>query len=237
MQLIDLRTLLTRLLDEDGIFRTTDVLNMTLNSSYQLVALLSQGVELTHSFTLGANELFRFMPDDFFVPISLWTGTTRLSPVRSADLDLLNIDWLSAASDTPVYYFMHGSLTPSATLWFYPRPTVSTRLRMTYAAMPNKMTADTDIPRLPAEHHYTIAKLAYAWELLKERGFVFAGKALRTFNDFVTDLNLLQQTVYKRTPDRDWLMMPWDAEAVRRKLFAFEQPIAAAAGADAGDLK
>jgi len=108
---------------------------------------------------------------------------------------------------------------------------------MTYAAMPNKMTADTDIPRLPAEHHYTIAKLAYAWELLKERGFVFAGKALRTFNDFVTDLNLLQQTVYKRTPDRDWLMMPWDAEAVRRKLFAFEQPIAAAAGADAGDLK
>jgi len=216
------------------------VKTQTLNSSYQLTAILSQGVELTHSFTLGPNELFRFMPDDFFVPVSLWAGTTRVSPVRSADLDLLNVDWISAIgapADTPIYYFIHGSLTNSPTLWFYPRPLVSTRFRMTYAAMPGKMVQDNDIPRLPAEHHYTIVLLAYAWELLKERGFVFAGKALRTFNDFVRELNLLQQTVYKRTPDRDWLMMAWDAEAVRRKLFAFEQPIAAAQGTEASDLK
>lgn len=226
MQLDELRALVSRLLDEDGIFRTDSVLNTTINSCYQMTAILSQGVEITTNFTMGADELFHFMSTDFFVPVSIWMeGTSRLYPIRSADLDFLADDWMSAASGTPIYYFTFGSLTKQATVWVYPRPAVSTRFRLTYAAMPPKMMRDSDIPRFPGEHHYTIATLAYAWELLKERGWVYAGKALRTFQDYVRDLNLLQQTIYNRTPDRDWLMMPWDLEAVKRKLHSFEQPI------------
>ena len=236
MQLIDLRTLLTRLLDEDGIFRTTDVLNMTLNASYQTTAIMSQGCELTSQFILGANEMFKFMNQDFFVPVSIWMGTTRLYPIRSADLDFLTDDWMSADPGTPAYYFLHGSLTRNPTVWIYPRPTVSTTFRLTYAAVPAKMTQDTDIPRIPAEHHYTIVLLSYAWELLKERGQIYAGKALRTFQDFVRDLNMLQQTVYNRNPDRDWLMMPWDAEAMKRKLHSFENPVPPVQSLEGGQL-
>ncbi len=86
------------------------------------------------------------------------------------------------------------------------------------------MTGDTDVPKIPQEYHYVLVQYAYAWELLKERGPLLANKAYREFTKFVTQVNELQSIVYRRAPDRDWQMIPWDLEAVRRKMFSIETP-------------
>lgn len=226
MQLAELRSTLTRMLDEDGVYRVPAVLDNSINDGYQIVSALSQGCERTTTFTypvaLGGH--CAYLPADFFLPVSVYlVGGLRLEPVRVADLDLVTSSWLdAAAATTPIYYWVLGSLGPTPTLWLYPRPTLDVRIRLTYASIPDRLVNYASVPRIPAEYHYTLVQYAYAWELLKERGPLLANKAYREFTKFVEQVNELQSIVYRRAPDRDWQMVPWDIEAVRRKMFSFE---------------
>lgn len=229
MQLSEMRGLLTRLLDEDGVRRSNSVLNATLNDGYQMASLLSQGCEVTKPFTYNQNLHFTYLPTDFFVPTSIYYGSanTRLDPIRMADLDFLTTQWMETAPSEPIYYFTQGALLSQPQLWLYPRPAANIRVKMTYSVVPQRLGEDADTPRFPAEHHYVIVLWAYAWEILKERGALFANKAFRIFMQYMDQLNALQNYVYRRTPDRDWQMLPWDMEAMRRKLLNFEQQLQA----------
>lgn len=224
MQLTDLRATLKRLLDEDGVYRTDTVLDNSINDGYQLASALSQGCERTSTFTYSVSTggYCVNLPADFFLPVGVYAAGARMEPIRVADLNMLTSSWVDAVSATPTYYWTLGALGHKPTLWLYPRPTADVRVRMTYAAVPTRMTGDTDVPRIPTEYHYVLVQYAYAWELLKERGPLLANKAYREFNKFVAQVNDLQAIVYKRAPDRDWQMIPWDMEAVRRKMFSME---------------
>lgn len=222
MQLSELRSLLTNLLDEDGVRRAPAVLNATLNDGYQVSSILSQGCEITKTFTFNDVNHFIYLPTDFYVPTSVYFDGVRLDPVRMADLDFLASQWMETVESTPLYYFTIGSLQAQPQLWVYPRSVALGRVKMTYSIMPQRLGADTDTPRLPGEHQYCIVLWAYAWELLKERGALMANKAFRIFNQYMEAVNTLQSYVYRRTPDRDYQMLPWDMEAMRKKLLNFE---------------
>lgn len=232
MQLGELRLALARLLDDDGVFRGSDILDGSLNDGYQVTALLTQACEVTSSFNYNASSYVAYLTEDFFLPIRVFFNGTRLFPVRMGDLDLSVSSWLDADPGPPVYYFVHAS-----TLWVYPRPTTTGRIKLTQAQVPQRLSADSDVPRIPTEHHQTLVQYAYAWELLKERGPLLANKAFREFMQYVGLCNDLQRTVYRRAPDRDWQLAPWDAETVARKLHSFEMPMAPpATGVEARDV-
>lgn len=224
MQLSELRAALKRLLDEDGVYRTDAVLDNSLNDGYQLASALTQACERTATFTypVALGGFCTYLPSDFFLPVGVYAPTTRMRPVRVSDLNLLSAGWFNDAASTPSYYWTLGSLGPTPSLWLYPRPTADTRIKLVYASIPDRLANDATIPRIPTEHHYTLVQYAYAWELLKERGPLLANKAYREFTKFMEQVNALQTTVYRRAPDRDWLMAPWDVEAVRRKMFGFD---------------
>ena len=222
MQLSELRNLLSRLLDEDGVRRPESVLNATLNDGYQMSSLLSQGCEVTKTFTYNQDYHFTYLPTDFFVPTSVYFNGARLSPIRMADLDFLSAQWMETDPGDPLYYFTQGALLTQPQIWAYPRPAATGRVKMTYSIVPQRLGEDADTPRLPAEHQYTVVLWSYAWELLKERGALLANKAFRVFMQYMDQLNQLQNYVYRRTPDRDWQMLPWDMEAFRRKFANFE---------------
>ena len=258
MELRELRSLLTNLLDEDGVRRAPAVMNATLNDGYQVSAILSQGCEVTKTFTFNDVNHFIYLPTDFYVPTSVYFDNVRLDPVRMSDLDFLASQWMETApsggyfvSDyfapdyfidytgivsTPLYYFTVGSLQAQPQLWVYPRSSTIGRVKMTYSIMPQRLGADTDTPRLPGEHQYCIVLWAYAWELLKERGALLANKAFRVFNQYMEAINTLQGYVYRRTPDRDYQMLPWDMEAMRKKLLNFE-PVAGQPMAQTTELR
>ena len=221
MQLSELRGVLSDLLDEDGVRRSDAVLNASLNDGYQISALLSQGCEVTRTFTFNDSIHFIYLPSDFFVPTSVYFDGQRLDPIRMGDLDLLDPQWIEADTDTPLYYFTVGSLQAQPQLWVHPRPDAQGRVKMTYSIMPQRLGIDTDTPRLPGEHQYCLALWAYAWELLKERGALLANKAFRVFSQYMEQIATLQSYLYRRTPDRDYQMLPWDMEALRRELTNF----------------
>ncbi len=223
MQLSELRDTLKQQLDEQGVYRTDAVLTDTLNEGYRTLALLTQGCELTKSFTYQADRHFKYLPHDFFLPVAVYWNNTRLYPVRIADLDRQSVSWMEDAPSEPLYYTTIGALGQAPELWFYPRPEADATVRLTYAGIPNRMTYDTDTPRLPSEHHFGVVWWGTAWELLKERGGLFVNKAYQMYMKFVQEANDLQQYMYRRTPDRDWIMPPLDMQAVKRKLTNFEQ--------------
>lgn len=224
MQLSELRATLKRLLDEDGVYRPSAVLDNTLNDGYQIVSALTQACERTTNFNYSVinGGHLAYLPKDFFLPVGVYAGTTRIEPVRMADLDLVVSSWLDAATGTQIYYWTLGALGPTPTIWLYPRPAADVRIRLVYASIPDRLVNDASTPRIPTEHHYTLVQYGYAWELLKERGPLLANKAYREFVKFIDRANDLQSIVYRRAPDRDWQMPPWDIEAVRRKMLAFE---------------
>jgi len=224
VELGELRSLLSNLLDEDGVRRSDAVLNATLNDGYQISSILSQGCEATKTFTFNDENHFIYLPTDFYVPTSVYFDGERLSPIRMSDLDFLASQWIETVVSTPLYYFTVGSLQAQPQLWIYPRSLTIGRVRMTYSIMPQRLGIDTDTPRLPGEHQYCIVLWGYAWELLKERGALMANKAFRVFNQYMEHVNTLQGYVYRRTPDRDYQMLPWDMEAMRKKLLNFEAP-------------
>lgn len=237
MQRADLRDLLTQLLDEDGVRRSDDVLNAALNDGYQTVALTTQACEITKSFIYDAAKPCAFLWDNFFVPLAVYFNGSRLSPVRMVDIDQITFSWLDADPWTPLYYFTMGGLTTCPSLWVQPRPVTSGTVKMSYAAIPDRMVSDLDIPRLPAEHQYSIVLWAYTWELLKERTGLLANKAFRVFSQFIEKTNELRNYVYRRTPDRDWQTIPWDLRAVEQKMMAFEpQPVQPAGFSESKDL-
>lgn len=238
MQLGEMLTALGTLLDEDGIRRADATMTSSLNEGYRLIAVLTQACELTHTARLNASTYAYSLPVDFFTAVAVRVDGVRLYPTRLADLDEASPTWLTDATSAPTYYTTTGALSPLPQMWFYPRPTALSTLQMTYAAVPDPMVMDSDIPRLPSGHHYTVLWYAYGWELLKERGAYLANKAYQTFVRFADELNALQSYVYRRTPDRDWVTPPLDAEAVRRKLRNIEQimrPIAT--GVEKKDLQ
>lgn len=222
MQLSELRNLLTKLLDEDGIRRSAATLNVSLNDGYQVAAILTQGCERTQTFTFNETVQLSPLPSEFFLPVSVYWNGSRLYPIRMADLDFIAAQWLETAPKTPLYYFTLGALQSVPELWVYPRATMKGRVQLTYAIMPQRLGFDADKPHIPEEHQYVIVLWAYAWELLKERGALLANKAFRVYLQFVEHLNALQQYMYRRTPDRDWQMPPWDLKALQLKLHDFE---------------
>jgi len=229
MQLTELRSTLKRMLDEDGVYRPDNVLDNSLNDGYQLASALSQGCERTVSFTYSVSTggYCAYLPSDFFLPVGIYAEGQRMLPVRVADLYFLNVSWvdsIATAQLPPTYYWTLGALGATPSLWLYPRPVVDTRMRMTYSAIPERLVNDANVPKIPTEYHYILVQYAYAWELLKERGPLLANKAYREFVKFSQQVNDLQAIVYRRAPDREWQMVPWDIEAVRRKLFNVETP-------------
>ena len=224
MQIIELRSTLKRLLDEDGVHRPDAVLDNSLNDGYQFASALSQGCERTTSFTysVAIGGYCAYLPKDFFLPVGVYVDTVRMQPVRVADLNLLTTSWINAAATntSPIYYWTMGALGKTPSLWLYPRPPADVRIRLVYASIPERLVFDVNVPRIPTEYHYILVQYAYAWELLKERGPLLANKAYREFTKFSNQVNELQAIVYRRAPDRDWQMPPWDIEAVRRKMFA-----------------
>jgi hypothetical protein len=227
MQLTELRATLKRLLDEDGVYRVDSVLDNSLNDGYQLASAISQGCERTVSFTyrVDTGGYCVYLPKDFFLPVGVYADGSRMEPVRVADLDFIVASWLDATASSllpPTFYWTLGALGPTPSLWLYPRPVADTRIRLTYASIPDRLTNDAHVPKIPTEYHYVMVQYAYAWELLKERGPLLANKAYREFVKFMAQVNELQTIVYRRAPDRDWQTPPWDTEAVRRKLFKVE---------------
>ena len=222
MQLSDLRGLLIKLLDEDGIRRSPATLDVSINDGYQVAAAMTQACEVTRTSTVNDTVQISPLPGDFFVPVSVYWNGSRLYPIRMADLDFLAGNWIETAPATPLYYFTLGALQAYPELWVYPRALAKGRVQMTYAVMPQRLGMDTDSPKLPEEHQYMLVLWAYAWELLKERGAILANKAFRVYLQFVERLNDLQKYVYRRTPDRDWQMPPWDLRALALKLHDFE---------------
>lgn len=230
MQLIDLRELLTRLLDEDGVRRVDAVLDAALNDGYQMVALTTQGCEITKSFQYDIAQPCHFLWSNFFLPLAVYYNGVRLSPVRMVDIDQIETSWIDSVPGTPLYYFTLGGLTEFPSLWLHPKPDTAAVVRMVYAAIPDRMVNDMDIPRLPAEHQYTVVLWAYFWELLKERTGLLANKAFRVFGQFIEKTNDLRNYIYRRTPDRDWQTVPWDLKAVQQKIMAFEPQTVPQAG-------
>lgn len=225
MQLSELRANLKRLLDEDGVYRPDSVLNNSLNDGYQVASALTQACERTASFTyrIDTGGYCAYLPTDFFLPVAVYIGSSRMEPVRITDLNQLNSGWFNFVAGSPLYYWTLGALSTKPTLWLFPRPSVEVRIKLVYASVPDRLVNDALSPRLPSEYHYILAQYAYAWELLKERGSLLASKAYREFLKFVELVNQLQAIVYRRAPDRDYQMTPWDVEAARRKLFSFDR--------------
>jgi hypothetical protein len=225
MQLADIITAISNLLDEDGVRRPESTLTATVNDGYRIVSVITQACEHSTSYRASAGSLISTLPVDLYTPVSVYYEGSRLYPTRLPDLYELEPTWLTTASGTPLYYTTIGTLTESPQLWLYPPPSAAGTVRMTYASVPGPLAYNSDVPEFPREHHYTLVWWAYAWELLKERSALLANKSFQIYNKFLEDATALQQYVYRRTPDRDWMSPPLDAEAVRRKMVSIEQAL------------
>jgi hypothetical protein len=219
MTLSELRQLVARWLDEDGIRREASVLDDSLNEGYLMTCLATQAYEVTKTMLLLPQSPFYQLPSDFFLPVAAYLEGTRLYPVRMDELNLLYGDWfLTSVTGTPTYYFTVGALTTHPQLWLYPQLAQQATLTLTYAGVPQRLAADTSVPRIPEEYHVALAYWAFAWELLKERGNEVIGKTTRIFKQFVELTQKLREFIYHRTPDRDAQTMPWDLTVFERKL-------------------
>jgi len=224
MTLSELRQLVTTWLDEDGIRRETSVLNDSLNEGYLMTCLTTQAYEVTKTMPLRAQQLLYLLPSDFFLPVAVYVNDVRLYPVRMEELSQLYGDWFfSQATGTPTYYFTVGALTEQPQLWIYPQLAQPGSLTITFAGVPQRLASDTSVPRIPEEYHIALAYWAFAWELLKERGNEVIDKTIRIFRKFVELTQRLRDFIYRRTPDRDAQLMPWDLTVFERKLRKFQQ--------------
>lgn len=225
MQLTNIIATVNDLLDEDGVRRPVATITDTVNDGYRLISVLTQACEHSVSYLSNTGSFVSPLPIDFYSAVSVYFNSTRLYPVRFPDLAELDPAWMTTAAGTPLYYTTVGALTPTPQLWLYPAPLAVGTVRLTYAAVPGPLLNGPDVPEFPREHHYTLVWWSYAWELLKERPAILANKAFQTLAKFLENVSALQQYVYRRTPDRDWVSPPIDAEAVRRKMFNLEQAI------------
>jgi hypothetical protein len=218
MQLSDLRSSLIYLLDEDGVYRTDDILNASLNEGYVVLGTLSNAIEHTYERMLSADTHFIELDPNVLSPIAVYANEERLYPCRIASFDMLSETWMEDASDTTTHYAITNLYTPQPKLWVYPRSSISIMLRLTVAEIPDALVHDSEIPRLPPDHHYAIVVWALMWELLKERTNILANKAFQHAIDFVERVEALRTFVYRRTPNRDWMMPSLDHMAIRNKL-------------------
>jgi len=222
MTLSELRQLVSTWLDEDGIRREASVLNDSLNEGYLMTCLATQAYEVTKTMPLRAQQLLYLLPSDFFLPVAVYVNDVRLYPVRMEELSQLYGDWfLSQATGMPVYYFTVGALTEQPQLWIYPQLAQPGSLTITFAGVPQRLASDTSVPRIPEEYHVALAYWAFAWELLKERGNDVIDKTTRIFRKFVELTQRLRDFIYRRTPDRDAQLMPWDLTVFEQKLRKF----------------
>jgi len=222
MTLSELRQLVATWLDEDGIRREASVLNDSLNEGYLMTCLATQAYEVTKTMPLRAQQLLYLLPSGFFLPVAVYVNDVRLYPVRMEELSQLYGDWfLSQTTGTPTYYFTVGALTEQPQLWIYPQLAQPGSLTITFAGVPQRLASDTSVPRIPEEYHIALAYWAFAWELLKERGNDVIDKTTRIFRRFVELTQSLREFIYRRTPDRDAQLMPWDLTVFEQKLRKF----------------
>lgn len=142
-----------------------------VNSAQRIFCLLALSLEKTGTLTLGTPEIagtsfYRVFPTlpRFLLPLRVLSGSTRVDPITMEKLQARNSRWMEGTG-TPTHYGLLGL----DRLVFFPRPTSGT-VSVLYAAMPDELVADGDIPEVREEYHGRLGEGAAAILRLKEGG-------------------------------------------------------------------
>jgi len=173
-----------------------------LNEAQRLFCLATLCLEADASLNLAAGVSFYYLIPNFpkfLVPLRVTVANTgaKVRPASLGSFDSLSETWLTDAGD-PQYYDVVGADLLAIT----PRPaTTGTTLKIHYAAAPDPLVSDTDIPEIPAEYHPTLVDYAVARLRAKEGGQEFL-KAAPRFGNFLRGAARMAEAVRQRTGGR-----------------------------------
>jgi hypothetical protein len=139
------------------------------------------------TFNLTVNRTFYKVSDqidDFIVPLRVSFNGLRLKADTMHNLDLRSRTWRLTAGD-PKRYAQHGFDLLAVT----PQPATGTpTLQLTYAAEPDELVSDGDIPEIEADQQIHLENMAFWYLLLKNGGIELknGGTFLNQFLDAAT---------------------------------------------------
>ena len=139
-----------------------------LNRSLRLFVLRSLCVERSTTLTLTAATAWhhvRVQIADFLLPLRFEYGGAHVRPARLGDLEALSATWQATAGD-PERYLVAGL----DLIAIYKQLAAGGSLTTIYAAAPAKLSADSDVPEIPAEYHDDLVGAAIALLRLAEGG-------------------------------------------------------------------
>lgn len=195
-------------LDDDGTYYTGNEVRHALNAAANLFALLTLCKEKTASFTTTAAGCFHVVSlqlSDYIVPLRVTTAAgARIRPATIHELDGLASDWRATAG-TPTRYIAMGYDMLALT----PQYAGATAIRITYAATPTAMAADTDTADIPEEQHVWLVDYACWWLRLKEGGQELAN-ATEWLQRFITAARKYGEFVRRRSYGQKYDAQPFD---------------------------
>jgi len=184
-----------------------------LNMGERLYACLTLCLETTANYALAAStpfdHLFNNLPG-FLVPLRVRIlGGARLEPARLAELDALDPQWQKTPG-APERYGVFGFDLLAAT----PQPSAITTLAVTYARLPDPMTAGST-PAIPAEDHTALIDWLQFSLRLKEGGQEFL-QAVPHFERFLDSAGRRGRFVRRRSLAQRYDQQPFELAAFDR---------------------
>ncbi len=165
------KTRLGQLLDDPThIYYTEAEILHALNVGQRLWGLITLCFERTASLTLTNGQDYYEVSsqiDDYLLPLRVSLSGTRLKCDTLNNLDLRNRAW-RATPGTPLRYAREGF----DKLWITPQPASGGPyvLDFIYAAMPDVLILDTDVPEIPGDNSASLQDFAFWWLRFKEGG-------------------------------------------------------------------
>jgi hypothetical protein len=191
-----------------------------LNRGQRMFVLLTLCLETTVTF-VGNNSAFYEMRSyfpDWMLPLRISTVSgMRVRPVRLADLDALDSQWIVATGTTTGRYAALGF----EFLATYPASTAP--LIVTYAQAPPAMVQETDVPAINEDYHPALIDFAIPWLRMKEGGQEFE-KSLVYLKRFFSEADREAAYVRQRNLAARYDNLPFELRRLDRSKFMGIRP-------------
>lgn len=106
--------------------------------------------------TIGEYTQFVKINRVLWLPGGVIADSRALTPVEEIGLDLATIEGNAEQTEgSPTYYYFVGG-----SLKIYPTPSVAGNIKLSAIPYPTTMSADSDVPDIPAKYHKDIVKYA-----------------------------------------------------------------------------
>jgi hypothetical protein len=177
MTLSEMRTRVFARLEEpaDGSgYYTVAEATSALNAAERVFAYLTLCLEATRTLDLTANVHFYHLMSTWSDLLAVLhvrqVGSTRVRPVRLAEMGAVTPNWFTTTGTPARYVAVGGDLFGLEKA----PPNAGTALSIILARAPAGMSADGDSPEIPAAHHAALIEFAVFRLRAKEGGSEFA---------------------------------------------------------------